>query len=150
MSVKGKRTIYVGPADGRTCHPLLVEGKVITTGFLPGELVERVPTGLTQCDNASTVFNTEAIIAKEYGGHTDQDVDTPYAVGDFSLAIVVRSGEFVNARVVAATYTKGQALASNGNGQLKAAAGTNADQVLFYCDEALTASAGDLVRVRKA
>jgi len=150
MSVKGKRTIYAGPADGESGHPLLVEGKAVTTGYLPGELVERVPTGLTQCNNAGTVFNTETLIAKEYGDHTDQDVDTTYAVGDFSLAIAVRSGEFVNARMVAATYTKGQALASNGNGQLKVAAIDGTEQVLFYSDEALTAAAGDLVRVRKA
>lgn len=150
MSIKGKRTIYVGPADSSYCHPLLVEGKVITTAFLPGELVERVPTGLTQCNNASTVFNTETLIAKEYGDHTDQDVDTTYAVDEYSLAIVVRSGEFVNVRVAAATYTKGQALASNGNGQLKAAATDGTEQVLFYSDEAIVAAAGDLVCVRKA
>lgn len=149
MSVKGKRTIYAGPADGESGHPLLVEGKA-DDAFLPGELVERTPTGLKQSDNASTVFGTECIIAKEYGDHTDQDVDTTYAIGDLALAIVVRSGEFVNARMAAATYTKGQPLASNANGQLAAAATDGTVQVLFYSDEAITAAAGDLVRVRKA
>lgn len=149
MSVKGKRTIYAGPADGESCHHLLTEGKAVDA-FLPGELVERAPTGLQQSDNAATVFGTECIIAKEYGDHTDQDVDTVYAIGDLALGIVVRSGEFVNARMAAATYTKGQPLSSNANGQLKAALTDGTEQILFYSDEAITAVAGDLVRVRKA
>lgn len=149
MSVKGKRTIFVGPADAESCKPLLVEGKA-DDAFLPGELVEQTATGLQQCDNAATVFNTETIVAKEYGDHTDQDVDTTYAIGDYALGIVVRSGEFVNVRAAAATYAKGQALSSNGNGQVKAAVTGGTEQVLFYCDEAITATAGDLIRARKA
>ena len=38
MSVKGKRKIWVGPADGANCKPLIVEGLAVDA-ITPGSLV---------------------------------------------------------------------------------------------------------------
>ncbi|KYP93668.1 hypothetical protein WB60_02720, partial [bacteria symbiont BFo2 of Frankliniella occidentalis] len=59
-------------------------------------------------------------------------------------------GLFLNVRAAAGTYTKGQPVAV-ANGQIKTAnaAGDTPDKVFAYVEEdtALTAQAGDLVRV---
>ena len=151
MSVKGKRKIWVGPADGANCKPLIVEGLAVDA-ITPGSLVERVAGGLKTSTKAATVFNSECLAALEYGDHVDRDVDTDYAIGENALAGQARSGELYNMLVAASTVlVKGSALASAGDGTLALAATDGTEQVLFYSDEALTVGgSAELVCVRKA
>ena len=151
MSVKGKRTIWVGPADQADSKPLYIEHQA-SESILPGSLVKQSTGTFALSDKAATVFDSQAIIAAEYGDHIDKDVDTAYASGEVVLGINTRSGEFVNALVVAAaTLTKGAALSSNGDGTLKVALTDGTEQILFYSDEALTVGeSAELVRVYKA
>lgn len=152
MSVKGKRTIWAGPADKADSKPLLVEGTAANQ-FLPGNLVVKSNNSLQISAKAATEFDSQALIAVEYGDHIDGDVDTPYTAGQHALAINVRSGEFVNALVAATSVlVEGvTALSSNGAGALKVAATDGTEQILFYTDESLTVGASaELVRVRKA
>lgn len=152
MSTIGKRKIWVGPADGPACKPLIKEGLAIDA-FLPGTLVVRSAAGLATSTKASTIFGQESTIAMEYGAHTGQDVDTAFTIGDTAIAAFVRSGEFVNALVVDGTniVTLGSGLASNGAGRLKLAATDGTDFVLFHADEIINVSGADaLVRCVKA
>ena len=143
--------IYKGPADNGCGHPLLVEG-VAGDAFKPGTLLKQTAAGLATSDQAATVFNSEAIVAKEQGSHLGAKIDTPYAVGDTAVGIVVRSGEFVMAQVAAGTNitSKGMALASNGAGALTLALADGTQQVLFYSAEVKNMTAAGLVLVRKA
>lgn len=150
MSVKGKRTIWVGPADGANCKPLIVEGLAVNS-VTPGAIVERVAGGLQTTTKAATVFNSETLVAIEYGDHTGGNVDTAYEIGSNVLSGQARSGEFYN--VLAASglvLVKGTALSSNANGVLKIAATDGTEQILFYSDEIITTTAIELVCVRKA
>ena len=150
MAVKGKRTIWVGPADNHNTHPLTVEGKAVDA-FLPGTLVERSVDGLSTSNNAATVFDTVPLVALEYGAHAGLDVDTAVTVGDNTIAGQARSGEFYNVLVAAGNnVARDAALSSNGDGSLKIAATDDSEQILFYADEAVnvTGSAA-LVCVRR-
>lgn len=150
MSVKGKRTIWAGCADLHG-HALNVEG-IAQDAFLPGTLVEKTGDELATTAAAATVFGKKYYIAREYGDHTDQDVDTAYEVDSNALALDLRSGEFANVLVVAAAVlVEGQTgLSSNGDGTLKVAATDGTEDVLFMADESLTVGgSAELVRVRK-
>ena len=147
-----KNKIYLGPADAANCHALRVEG-LADDAILPGTLVKRTATGLATSDKAATVFNSETIIAEEYGAYVDLGVDDTYTVGDTALAVDVRSGEFVNVRVATGQNitTKGTALSSNGDGQFKIAATDGTEQVLLYADEIINVTVNNtLVKARKA
>lgn len=147
-----KRKIWVGPADGANCKPLIVEGLVVDD-FAAGELLEQTASGLQTSDNAATVFNSECIVAQEIGASIGGDIDTLATVGDTGFGIVVRSGEFANVRVATTQNitTKGTAMSSNGDGTLKIAATDDSQQILFYSDEIVNVTvAGTLVRMRKA
>lgn len=147
-----KNKIYLGPADAANCHALRVEGLAVD-GFLPGTLVKRTASGLAATDKAATVFDSEALIAEEYGSHVDQGVDTAYTIGDTAISVNVRSGEFVNVRVATGQNitSKGTALSSNGDGQLKIALTNGTEQILFYADEVVNTTANNtLVKARKA
>lgn len=158
MSVIGKRKIWVGPADGANDKPLVVEGAA-ADAILPGALVERTSaTALATSTQSATEWNSTTYVALEYGDHVDQDVDTPYVVGETAIAGQARSGEFYNVLVadgnnIAALDTP---LSSNGDGTLKIAVvpatiGATSEQVLFYSDEIINVSgAAALVCVRKA
>jgi len=86
------------------------------------------------------------IYAADYDYLRCKTVDDTYAVDDLLVAIHPLPGMFLNVRAAAGTYKKGDAL-SIVNGQVKKQAGDEADRA--YCDEdrAITAAAGDLIRV---
>lgn len=146
-----KRKIWVGPADAGNTHPLTVEGRADTV-ISPGFLVEQTATGLRASNNAATVFNSEAIVAMEYGNHTGQTVEVDYAVNDYAIAAIARSGEFLNVMVNAGNNitARGTALSSNGDGTLKIAATDGTEQILFYADEVINVTSDALVLCRKA
>ncbi len=146
-----KRKIWVGPADSGTTNPLSIEG-VAGTVISPGFLVEQTTAGLSASNNAATVFNSQAIVALEYGNHTGQTVEVDYAVGDYVLAAQARSGEFFNVMVNTGNNitARGTALSSNGDGTLKIAVTDGTEQILFYADEVINVTADALVLCRKA
>ena len=151
MSTIGKRKIWVGPADGPACKPLIKEGLAIDA-FLPGTLVVRSAAGLATSTKAGTVFGQESTIAMEYGAHTGNDVDTAYTIGDSAISAFVRSGEFVNALVADGNNITvlGAALTSNAAGRLRLAATDGTEVVLFQADEIINVSGADaLVRCVK-
>ena len=144
-----KQKIFLGQADG-SATPTLVEGLAVDA-IVPGSLVERGASGLSTCNNAATVFNTEALVAQELGSGRGGDITTAYTIGDTAQAIKVKSGEFVNVRVATGqTIVVGTALSSNGDGTLKVAATDNTQRILFYAEEAITTSGVTLVTVSKA
>lgn len=141
-----KQKIFLGQADG-SATPLTVEGLAVDA-FVPGTLVERSASGLSSCNNAATVFNTELLIAQEIGSGRGADITTAWTIGDTASAVKLRSGEFANVRVATGiTLAVGSALASNGDGTLKLAAVDGTNQILCYSEEALTTSGVTLVTV---
>jgi len=152
MSVKGKRKIWVGPADGPSCKPLLMEGLAVDA-FLPGTIVERTTSGLQTSSKDATVFGQEALVAVEYGAHTDSTVDTAYTIDDVAEAALVRSGEFVNVLIADGNNITelGAPITSNGAGRGALAAIDGSEFILFYSDEVINVSGADaLVRCIKA
>lgn len=136
-----KRKIWVGPADGPACHPLLVEGLVVDA-FLPGTLVTQETTGLATSTEDATVFDSECLIAIEQGANVGALIDTPWVVGETGKAIQVRSGEFVAVLVAVGNniLKDGTGLSSNADGTLKiavvpATVGATSEQILFYSRE---------------
>tara|TARA_R110000751_G_scaffold91926_3_gene180104 strand:+ start:3160 stop:3618 length:459 start_codon:yes stop_codon:yes gene_type:complete len=151
MSAIGKRKIWVGPADGPACKPLVKEGLAIDA-FLPGTLVDRTPSGLETSTKAATLFGQEPTIAMEYGAHTGNDVDTAYTIGDTAISAFVRSGEFVNGLVAVGNNITvlGAPLTSNGAGRLRLAATDGTEFILFHADEIINVTGADaLVRCIK-
>lgn len=142
--------IYQGPADGGTGHPLIVEGKALDA-IAPGTLVERTTTGMSTSNDASTVFGTEVLVAKEQGSHISDTALQAYTIGDTAMAIAVRSGEFVLCKVAAGNNItrKGMALSSAGDGSLKIAATDGTDNVLFNSDQVVNVTTAQLVRVKR-
>lgn len=153
MSVKGKRTIYVGPADGSNHKPLRVEGaKAGLSAIVPGETV-RLVAGEFQRGNA----NGTAVLPMFADRNTllQKGVDDIYDTnGENVIAIQPRSGEFINARIDdAQVLVVGTPLTVALGGSLRVALTDNTEQVVAYSDEALTtvtATLDQLVRVRIA
>ncbi|EMI4428857.1 hypothetical protein V6478_002255 [Providencia rettgeri] len=75
-----------------------------------------------------------------------QTVDDVIKAGDLVVAIQPMQGLFLNLRADAGTYKKGQAV-TVANGQIKLAAAGDTPFAYVEEDTALTAEAGDLVRV---
>jgi hypothetical protein len=160
MSVKGKRLIYVGPADGANHKPLNVEGVNLTASLLPGTVVEEVATGLQANANAATVFGQELLVADK-DQMRSKSVDDAWTENENMVAIKARSGEFLNV-LVAATQNitaRGVPLSLNGSGLLKiavtpAVVGATSEQVICYSDEIIDTTGGPatgtLVSVRVA
>lgn len=156
MSVIGKRTIFVGPADGSNHKPLNVEGKAIAA-TLPGLIVEQVATGLQINAAAATLFGQELLVADK-DQQRSKSVDDSWTINENMVAIAPRSGEFVNVIVVDGNdiTSRGTPLSLNGAGKLKiavtpAVVGATSEQVLAYSDEIVNTTGADaLVRVRVA
>lgn len=154
MSTKGKRLIWVGPADGANDKPLHVEGKAVAA-TLPGLIMERVAAGLQINAAAATVFGQELIIADK-DQMRSKSVDTAWTINENMVAIHLRSGEFANALVITGqALVRGTPLSLDGAGHLKiavtpATVGATSEQVLCYADETVTTTATQLVRVRAA
>lgn len=157
MATKGKRVIYVGPADGSNHKPLKVEGKAITASTLPGTIVEDVATGLQVNANAATVFGQELLVADKNGVRF-LTVDDAWTQNENMEAIKLRSGELANILVADGNniLAPGVPLSLDGSGMLKiavtpATVGVTSEQVLCYSDEIKNVSGADeLVRVRVA
>lgn len=140
--------IFAGPAG---CDPLLVEGKAIDA-FLPGTLLTRSAAGLATSTKAATTFGNDFIIAKEQPSTLGGGIAVAAVVGDTAEAIVCRTGEYVYLPFKVANITaKSTAVAANGNGQFKAAALDNSEQVFAYTEQVINVTkAGTLVLCRVA
>ncbi len=154
MSAKGKRVIYVGPADGSDHKPLNIEG-VAVTGMLPGTFLKQTTAGLAVNNIAAIIFGEQFIIADK-DQQRSKSVDDAWTINENMVAITPRSGEFVNA-LVATTQTleRGSPLARNGAGLLKlavtpATVGATSEEIVGFADETITTTATTLVRVRVA
>ncbi len=148
MATKGKRNIYVGPADhGHAGKPLNIEGKAIAA-TLPGTLVTTGSSGIAISADAATVFGTLPLFADKDQQRT-RSVDVSWAIDENMVAIQARSGEFFNVLVATAqTLVVGDPLVSNGAGLLTKGTGANTQHVVCNSDEALTTSGTELVLVR--
>jgi len=155
MSVIGKRTIFVGPADDANHKPLNVEG-VALAAIAPGTVVESVATGLQVNASAATLFGQELLVADKDQQRT-KSVDDAWTINENMVAIKPRSGEFMNILVATGQTIseRGKPLSLNGAGLLKiavtpATVGATSEQVLAFADEIITTVATTLVRVRIA
>ena len=147
MATKGKRNIYVGPADhGHAGKPQNVEGKAIAA-VLPGTFLELVATGLDASGDAATIFGNLPIFADK-DQQRSKSVDDAWTIGENMVGIQARSGEFFNVLVATAqTLIAGDPLVSNGAGLLVKGSSANTQHVICNADEALTTSGTTLVRV---
>ena len=153
MATKGKRNIYVGPADhGHAGKPLHVEGKALGV-VRPGALLSDAATGLDENAVIETTFTASRLWADKDQQRT-KTVDDDWAINENMVAIQARSGEFLNVLVAdAQAITKRRMpLSSNADGTLKiatitAALGVTSGQILAYSDEIITTSGVELVRV---
>lgn len=152
MAKDGKHVIHAG---GIFANPLLNREGAAAAATQPGTVGYFNAGKFT----ASVAGDESAIL---YVANFDylrcKTVDDTIAADDLVVAIQPQSGMFLNIPAAEGTYTKGQPVAI-ANGQIKvASAGTPAsgdtpavaaDTVFAYVEEdtALTAVAGDLVRV---
>ena len=155
MSVIGKRTIYVGPADGSNHKPLNVEGLAVAA-TAPGTIVESVAAGLQINAAAATLFGQELMVADK-DQMRSKSVDDSWTIAENMVAIKPRSGEFINVFVAAGNNltARGVPLSLDGSGMLKiavtpAVVGATSEQVLAYSDEIVNVAADALTRVRVA
>ncbi len=154
MAAKGKRVIYVGPADhGHAGKPLNVEGKALGV-VRPGALCAEAATGIDENAVAATIFGASRLWADVDSQGTSKSVDDDWVSGENMVAIRARSGEFLNVLVATSqTITKsGTPLSSNADGTLKiavtpATVGVTSEEILAYSDEIITTTAVTLVRV---
>lgn len=151
MSVKGKRVIWVGPADGANHKPLNQEG-IATEAITPGSIVDYAAAnaGFELSDAAATVFG-ETFLVADKNQQQSLSVDDDWTINENMVAIQPRSGEFVNALVVTGqALVKGTALTRVAAGHLTIAAVDGTVDIVGYSDEIVTTSATQLVRVRVA
>ncbi len=154
MSDIGKRTIYVGPADGSNHKPLNIEGKAVAA-TAPGTVMQEVATGLQANALAAIIFGEQLIVADK-DQQRSRSVDTAWTINENMVAIQARSGEFLNVLVVTGqTLIKGSPLSRNGAGLLKlavtpATVGATSEEIACFSDETVTTTATQLVRVRVA
>lgn len=156
MATKGKRSIYVGPADhGHAGKPLNVEGKALGV-VRPGALCAEAATGIDENAVVATTFGASKLFADK-DQQRSKTVDDDWVINENMVAIHARSGEFLNVLVAnAQTITKsGTPLSSNADGTLKiavtpATVGVTSEEILAYSDEIVTTTAIQLVRVKIA
>jgi hypothetical protein len=149
MSDKGKRVIYVGPADDANHKPLNVEG-VAAAAIAPGTVLKQTTTGLAASDIAATVFGQLFLVADK-DQLRSRSVDDSWTADENMVAIQPRSGEFMNVLVATGqNLDPGTALTRNGAGLLIIAATDGTVEIVAYSDEDVTTTATQLVRVRVA
>lgn len=154
MSTKGKRVIYVGPADDANHKPLNVEG-VAVAATAPGTVMQETASGLQANAIAATQFGEQLIVADK-DQMRSKSVDDAWTINENMVAILPRSGEILNILVATGqTLIKGSPLSRNGAGLLKlavtpATVGATSEEVVAYADEAVTTTATQLVRCRVA
>jgi len=151
MSIKGKRVIYVGPADGSAfAHPLTVEGIATEVGILPGSVLDfaAASAGLELMDDAATIKGKPLMVADK-DTSASGSVDTAWTLNENMIGLKPRSGEFFNVLVVTAQpLVRGTALTRSAvtPGALVIAAPAT-DEVLCFSDEVVTTAATQLVRI---
>lgn len=142
MANKTKRVIHAG---GIFPNPLLnregaaaAETKPGTIGFFDGGEFKASVDGKESA--ILYVANMDYLRCK--------GVDDDLKAGDWVVAIQPLQGLFLNVRAAAGTYKKGQPVIV-ANGQITAATAAEGEVVFAYVEEdsALTAKAGELVRV---
>ena len=150
MSDKGKRVIYVGPADDANHKPLNIEG-VALSASLPGTVMAITAAGLTLNANAATVFGDQLIVADKDQQRT-RSVEDVWTLNENMVAIAPRSGEFINILVAAGNdiTRRGVALSRNGAGLLQIAATDGSEEIVAYSDETINVTADALVCCRIA
>ena len=148
MSDIGKRTIYVGPADGANHKPLNVEG-VAVAATTPGTLLSRSSSGLGIISAAATVFGLNAILADK-DQQRSKSVDTDWTIAENMVGLMMESGKFYNALVVTGQNLEvGTALTRTTAGLLTIAATDGTEEIVCHSDEDVTTSGTTLVRVFK-
>ena len=150
MSTIGKRTIFVGPADGPNHKPLHVEGLKTGAGVVaPGTVVRYTVGTLTQNVIAAAVDSQFFVADRNF--LLQKDVDTVWPLENM-VAIQPRTGEFLNVRVVTGqALVIGTPLTRDGAGSLRIALTDGTEQIHAYSEEAVTtatAAPGELVLVR--
>lgn len=154
MAIKGKRTIYVGPAGVSNCSPLNIEGKAVAA-IAPGTLLKRTTAGLDINNIGATVFGEQLIVADK-DQQRGKSVDDAWTINENMVGIAPRSGEFMNILVAAGqALISGSPISRNGAGLGKlavtpGAVGATSEEIMCYSDEIVTTAATQLVRVRVA
>lgn len=152
MSTKGKRVIFVGPADGANHKPLTEEG-VATEATTPGSVLDyaAASAGFELMDDLSTVFGKPLLVADK-DQMRSKSVDDAWTINENMVAIRPRSGEFLNVLVVTAqALVRGTPLTrSSATPGALVIATPGTDEVLCYSDEVVTTAATQLVCVRIA
>lgn len=149
MSTIGKRTIFVGPADGPNNKPLNVEG-IAVAAIAPGTVLSKSASGLDASAVAATVFGQLPLVADK-DQQRSRSVDDAWTINENMVGIQPRSGEFLNVLVVTAQNLEiGTAMARNGAGLLVIAATGGTNEIVGYSDEDVTTSGTQLVRIRFA
>lgn len=150
MSTKGKRVIYVGPADGSDSKPLKVEG-IATEAIAPGSVLDFAASsaGLELMDDAATVFGKPLMVADKDEARS-KSVDDSWTINESMVGFRPRSGEVLNVLCVTAqALVRGTALTRSAvtPGALVIAATDGTEEILCYADEVVTTTATQLVRV---
>lgn len=142
MANKVKRVIHAG---GVFPNPLLnregaaaVVTKAGVVGFFDETTAKFTPSVDGKEANILYVANFDYLRC--------QTVDNEIKAGDWVVAIQPMQGLFLNVRAAAGTYKKGQAV-TVANGQIKLAVADDTPFAYIEEDSALTAKAGELVRV---
>ena len=158
MSIKGKRVIWVGPADGANAKPSNVEGVATQATILPGSVVieAAASAGLELSDIAGTQTGNPFLVADKDQMRA-KSVDDLWTINENMVAIQPRSGEYVNVLVITGqALVIGSPLArSSTDGALKIAVtpvtvGATSEEILCYVDEVVTTTTTQLVRVKVA
>lgn len=154
MSDKGKRLIWLGPADGANAKPLNIEG-VAVASTAPGTIMQQTGSGLQANALAGIIFGEQLIVADK-DQMRSKSVDDAWTINENMVAIAPRSGEFINL-LIATTQTLiiGSPISRNGAGLGKlavtpATVGATSEEILCFSDELITTSATTLVRCRVA
>ena len=155
MSIKGKRVIYVGPADGSAfASPRTVEGLATEASILPGSVLDyaAASAGLELMDDAATVFGKPLMVANK-DEHGAGSVDDAWTINENMIGLKPRSGEFFNVLVITAqALVRGTPLTRSvaTPGALIIAATDGTEEVLCHAAEVVTTAATQLVCVSVA
>lgn len=148
MSVKGKRVIWHGPADGANQKPNNIEA-VALAAHLPGTVLTQGATGLSANANAATVTGYPLIVADK-DQMRSKSVDDAWTINENMVAIKPRDDETFEVLVATGqTLAIGSPLASNADGTLKLGVPAT-DYIIAYSEEAVTTTAAQLVTASKA
>lgn len=158
MSVKGKRVIWVGPADGSNAKPHHAEAIATVATILPGAVLERAATGFLLNNNAATIFDGQRLLVADKDVMRTKSVDDLWTIDETMTAINPRSGEFINVLVAAGndiTIRDTPMARSATAGHLDiavtpATVGATSEQVLCFSDEIVNVTSARLVRMRVA